>query len=346
MRAFVPVLILFALLLPSPPHLAAERIPSYQALVDAYRRDGEPQVREILATPRGTIATAVAAALAPAAGLTWEETRAAAMLHSEAALSALNAKDAGAADFHLDLAQRFLDRTVSLRPPQQDFAWRWYEAVPRLVRQLGDPALAARLVHYWEAQATGIVARTKYRNGLAIESRGAREIRTEGPGITGSFVRSGMEARWLVPAAREYEEALKEDPSLLAAALHLGRVRMLQGQRPAAAALFQSALSDVDPVVGYLAALFLGSIQERAGRFTAAEAQYRDAVARVPTGQSAPLALAEVLSRTGRESEAREALAARLLKPGTTVVEPMWVYGPPDEEPGTRFDLLRMEVRR
>jgi tetratricopeptide (TPR) repeat protein len=136
---------------------------------------------------------------------------------------------------------------------------------------------------------------------------------------------------------------LQQDPSLHAAALHLGRIRMLQGQRLEAATLFRSALASVDPSVAYLAALFLGSLEEREERFGEAEAFYRDAVRRVPYGQAAPLALAQLLSRTGREVEARQVLAARL-QTRTVIVEPMWAYGPPDEDPATQIDLLRMEV--
>jgi tetratricopeptide (TPR) repeat protein len=118
---------------------------------------------------------------------------------------------------------------------------------------------------------------------------------------------------------------------------------MLQGNAIEAAALFRSALTDVDPAVRYLASLFLGTLEERDQHVDAAEKLYREALNYVPYGQSAPLALSELLSRTGREADARRVLAARLLRINTEVLEPFWAYGPEDV-PATRFDLLRVEV--
>ena len=140
-----------------------------------------------------------------------------------------------------------------------------------------------------------------------------------------------------------FAAALREDPSLHAAALHLGRLRMLQKQRLEAATLFRSALADTTPAVAYLAALFLGSLEEREGQFEAAERLYRSAVERIPHGQSAPLALAQLLTRTGRDHEARQVLAAHMMRPGAVLVEPMWVFGSP-ANPEIQLDLLRLEV--
>jgi tetratricopeptide (TPR) repeat protein len=151
---------------------------------------------------------------------------------------------------------------------------------------------------------------------------------------------------YLIPAAEAFADALKQDPKLGCAAVHLGRIRMLQGQREEAASLLRTALEDVDPGVSYLAALFLGSIHERNDEFDEAEKQYRNALRRIPWGQSAPLALAELLSRTGRESESRSIVAEHFRLIGTgTIVEPLWTFTAlPGDDVGTRFDLLRMEV--
>jgi hypothetical protein len=118
---------------------------------------------------------------------------------------------------------------------------------------------------------------------------------------------------------------------------------MLQENSGEAAAFFRAALTDVDPAVRYLAALFLGTLEERDRHFDAAEKLYRDAVRYLPYGQSAPLALSELLSRTGREADARRVLSTRLLRMNAEVLEPFWAYGP-EEVPATRFDLLRVEV--
>jgi tetratricopeptide (TPR) repeat protein len=213
------------------------------------------------------------------------------------------------------------------------------------VDALGGRGTRKRLDEYAWSKWGHDAARAQFVRGLGLEYRGAREGRILAPGESATFSRGDGREVYFVPAAAAFSEALKEDPELLAAALHLGRLRMLDGHRDEAAALFRSALADADPSVAYLGALFLGSLEERAERFDDAERLYRDALTRVPYGQSAPLALAELLSRTGREAEARKALADRLLRVDASVIEPLWTYvTTPDQEIGTRFDLLRMEV--
>jgi tetratricopeptide (TPR) repeat protein len=315
----------------------------YHALVDAYRKDGAPQVEQLLAVSRQEADRAVTSALSSSSGWPWEDIRAAAMLHTEAGLRGQKNKDSRGAEFHVTLAQKLLDRVVELSRPQKDYAIRWYDVVPRMLRTLGGGGLGTRLQAYGESKWGRDPARASYTRGLGFEATAAREGVIPEPGETSLFSGSTRVEAYLVPASEAFADALKQDPELHCAALHLGRVRLLQGQRDEAAVLFRIALDDVDPAVAYLAALFLGSIEERNERFDAAEKLYSDALRRIPWGQSAPLALSELLSRTGRGREAREVLAGRFKLAG--IVEPLWGYAAnPAEELGTRFDLLRMEV--
>jgi hypothetical protein len=341
----VVVLAALVLLLSHPATLqqATETATAYRSLVDQYRRIGMTEIARMLTMPRDAIEASAGAALSPASGWTWEDLRGAAMLHTDAALRALGSKDRSAALLHLALAERLLDRTVSLSRPQEDFVWRWYAAMPQRIKSLGGSGIENRLDAYAQNRWGQNRARMLYLRALEFEWRGANEARFVSPGQSMLSMRNQAQGTW-TGAATALVEALKEDPSLHAAALHLGRIRMLQGQPLEATRLFRSALVSVDPAVAYLAALFLGSLEEREERFAEAEALYRDALARIPYGQAAPLALAQLLSRIGREAEARGVLAARLLRPQTFVVEPMWAYGPPDEDPATQIDLLRMEV--
>ena len=325
------------------PEQATQTAPTYRSLVDGYRRIGTTEIEQTLNAPRDVTEAAVDAALSPASGWTWEDLRGAAMLHTDAAVRALASRDGAATEFHLTAARRLLERTESLSPPQKDFVWRWYAAVPQRVKSLGGSGIENRLDAYAFNRWGQNRARMLYLRGLEFEWRGANEARVVSPGQAMLSMRNRAQGTW-TGAATALVEALKEDPSLHAAALHLGRIRMLQGQPLEAIRLFRSALGSVDPAVAYLAALFLGSLDEREERFAEAEALYRDALARIPYGQAAPLALAQLLSRTGREAEARDILAAGLLRPRAFVVEPMWAYGPPDEDPATQIDLLRMEV--
>jgi tetratricopeptide (TPR) repeat protein len=265
------------------------------------------------------------------------------MLHSEVALRALRSNDERATDVHLSLARRLLDRTVRLSRPQKDFAWRWDMAIPSAVERLGGREIALRLKADAQERWVHDTGRQAFLRGLILERHGARMARDMVVGESRNSAPAKLRGAWS-EAAIFFVSALREDPSLRAAALHLGRLRMLQGQRVEAATLFRSALVDTTPAVAYLAALFLGSLEQREGRFDAAERLYRAAVARIPLGQSAPLALAELLCRTGREPEARDVLAAHVLRPGAALVEPMWAFGPPFENPGVQIDLLRLEV--
>jgi tetratricopeptide (TPR) repeat protein len=343
MRTLVLAALVLLPLVPPAPQQAGQIPLAYRALVDAYRSNGSAEVEQAGNATQEAMEAAVNAARSADSGWTWEELRGAAMLHSEVALRALQSHDVRAADVHLQLAQRLLDRTVSLSPAQEDFAWRWYMVMPPTIGRFGGRELAKRLEEYASAKWSRNLARQAFFRGLTLERRGAREPRIAAPGESMASTGAKLRGIWLA-AATHFAEALREDSSLRAAALHLGRLRMLHGQRVEAATLFRSALGDSNPAVAYLAALFLGSLEERDERYDAAEALYRRAVARIPHGQSAWLALAEVLSRTGREREAREALAAHVLRQGALLIEPLWAYGPPGEDPAVQIDLLRMEV--
>ena len=145
-------------------------------------------------------------------------------------------------------------------------------------------------------------------------------------------------------AATSFEQALRLDPSLHTAALHLGRARLLQGFLDKARQNLDVATHSALPSERYLALLFLGAIAEQAGRLDEAEARYRAAVSEFKWGQSGPLALARLLSRTNREQDAREVIAAFLVGGGPTM-EPLWTFiARPEQEALSLLDLLRDEI--
>ncbi len=314
---------------------------SYRALVQSYRELGGTEINALRAMSRDAVAAAVDQAISRASSWPWEELRAAAMLHSEACVTATD--KGSTCEFQIMQAERLLERTIGLSPRQEDFAWRWYHVMPRVLDSVGQKSLA-RGIDTQAAQKWHLdLARAAYLQGLELESKASHEpseLRTTGPN---AYDKAGARAGYFVRAGELFARTLEQRPDLTIAALHLGRIRMLQGNGSEARALFQSALTDVDPSVRYLAALFLGSLEEREGGFGAAEKLYRDALEYMPYGQSAPLALSELLSRTGREAEARSALTARVLRMNAQVVEPFWAYGP-DGDTATEFDLLRVEV--
>ena len=114
-------------------------------------------------------------------------------------------------------------------------------------------------------------------------------------------------------AAGFYEEALRRDGSLHEAALHLGRSRLLLGELADARRWLEAATQSPLASDRYLAFLYLGSMEEQDGRFDQAEARYRAAMSAFAWGQSGPLALARLLSRTNRAAESR-AVTKRMLE--------------------------------
>src|SRR5215204_146914 len=318
----------------------------YRTLVDEYRRNGTPQVIELLAMSPEAVRTALTSAIAGDSAWAWEETRAAAVLHTDAILHLLRAGSTSGVDMHLDAAQRLLTRTMTLQPRQEDFAWRWYLLVPELLKALDARKFSPPLSHYAAIRWPPKYARGLLLHGISLEFMGNVEGRVPRPGDSALFLSAHSQSSWFAAATDAYSSALRMNPTLHAARLHLGRIRMVQGQRTEAASLLEEALTAEDPTVVYLAALFLGSIEEREDRFTAAEAFYTQANAVWPHGQAGSLALSQLLSRTGRDREARTVLAGRLTS-GTRPIEPMWSYAAkPSDELATRFDMLRAEVWR
>src|SRR5579871_3434428 len=101
----------------------------------------------------------------------------------------------------------------------------------------------------------------------------------------------------------EYRHALEQDPTLDEAHLRLGRMLHLVGQNVEARVELTRALESDVPghrsFVTYLAALFLGEIEEESGEMPAAIAHYREGVNAFPLGHMGHLMLGQALVRSG-----------------------------------------------
>jgi tetratricopeptide (TPR) repeat protein len=111
--------------------------------------------------------------------------------------------------------------------------------------------------------------------------------------------------------------------------LRLGRVLSQLGNRQQAHTHLQQALDGTaaDPPLHYLAALFLGSLEEEAGRLDRAAALYERAAERFPSAPSAQLARSQLARRQGDGDAAQRALEPLLRTSdpqGTT--DPWWHY--------------------
>jgi predicted Zn-dependent protease len=125
-------------------------------------------------------------------------------------------------------------------------------------------------------------------------------------------------------------------------------VQALRGNYDAAAKLLQPlAASTADVDTAYLATMFLGALHDRRGRHNEATQMYRRAVDRIPTAQSAYLALSEALQRLGRGDESREVLVNLFQRPAEARTEPWWWYlAEPVGDARRRMDALRESVRK
>ncbi len=152
----------------------------------------------------------------------------------------------------------------------------------------------------------------------------------------------------LLAAARRAGAALRVSPAAPEAALRLARVRMLLGQG-------ESVREQLTDFVGrdwvplahaYLGRLLLGRLHLEAGETAEAEGWFRDAIALLPEGQAARVALGRVLEGQGDRRGAAAVLEPVLRGAGGAAIDPWVDYllglgnGPELRE------ALRREVRR
>jgi len=334
------------------PQTRERSVAAYRAAVNDYREYGTRGVTALQEFSDTEVSGALDLALAPAQreAWTWEDVRAAIVLHTEATADDVQARRMPRVRAHLDAGARLVVELVRRRPEQKHFVDRWRTVTGALLRRYGASALGDVLVRRLDqslfVQPSEALARKHFDDGVQWELKGGVqgvELSAQ-PGF-GIGDENGLPSRFWIPAAREYLEAIRADATLLQAWLHLGRIRMLEGKLDEAVGHFDKAADAVDPRVRYLARLFSGSVMERRGRYGDAEARYRDAIAQYPWGQSGPLALAQIMSRTGREAEARATVLERLNR-HERIVEPLWtyVYDAPENELASLFDELRVEV--
>jgi tetratricopeptide (TPR) repeat protein len=331
------------------PAAAAQPIP-YRQVVDRYRTNPNDGVERMLALSEAERKAGIEQALSAsgADAWTWEEVAAAAMMHTDAGFYFLSRKEPGIP--HLADAERLLSWGLLTFPGHGAFVRRWYTTVQSIVADSGDGTNARWLSDKYKDRIQRTPQRAKaleaYHRGVFAEYDGCQK--GEFLTITG-LTESGanLVQKYFVPAARELSTALTLEPELLEADLHLGRIRMLEGRDADAVPLLERASASKTRSVSYLAKLFLGAFAERAARWTDAETLYREALRISPAGQSASIALAQLLDRRGRAAEGARVLAELLARPETRLIEPWSVYF--DEagvENAMKIRLIRSEVIR
>jgi tetratricopeptide (TPR) repeat protein len=120
---------------------------------------------------------------------------------------------------------------------------------------------------------------------------------------------SGKQRDLWEDAQRTFEEALLADPELHEARLRLGRVLMRLGKIENARACFEAvAAKDAEDAVTFLARMFLGRVEQDAGRLAEAEKEYVAALELKPASQPATVAVSHVRQLQGDTEGARAVL--------------------------------------
>jgi tetratricopeptide (TPR) repeat protein len=279
---------------------------------------------------------------------------AAVMLHTDRAFAM---SDRGDPDAEAEIA--LPPRIVEVMPEERRrlFEPRWVRAVALHLGQEGRWELALGLLdpatRRYEtdpllllAQGALLEARSRLDNDSAptpdrVNAAGVRQRGERRPG--------GDEKKLQQEAEKSFRRALAVQPDLHHARVRLGRVLALQDRLDEAARELQAVVAaTTDTRELYFAHLFLGFARERAGQPGAAADEYERAVAALPDGQAASVALSHALHRTGRWSASVGALQAGVARAGRRqLVDPWWPYvAGQSEDAGLLLNELRAEVTR
>jgi tetratricopeptide (TPR) repeat protein len=306
--------------------------PAYEAVVGRYLSgDRQGAVAEMVHWPEGRVrgeTSALAAlwrkaqACRPcAASRAWEQmpARAALMLHSDCAQ---RARRDGTPPRLQEAVAVEIARMLKDDPTHRAFARRWYEAMAGLAqgenrwgealdwaeRGLRDFPKSAEMLLVLGSIEETVGAPASFRvtdealidpdtqdDGEVYNTRGRSEL------LHRREVRGHLER-----AQRALRSAAAADPSRLEPRLRLGRVAWRLGEAAEARSTLEDVLArEPDAATAFLAHLFLGRLDEDAGRLDAAARSYEAALALDPRSQSARLALSHVRLRGGDAPGAR-----------------------------------------
>ncbi len=131
----------------------------------------------------------------------------------------------------------------------------------------------------------------------------------------------------LTKARRAFDRALRLDPDSAETQIRLAHLDILEGNDTAAATRLVPIVvrTDLGARLSYLARLFLGDTWARAGRIDEARALLEQAIALVPSGQSAHVALVRVVRTSGDHDQA-SALLHRMMNAPVKPDDPMIGY--------------------
>jgi len=250
----------------------------------------------------------------------------AAAMHTEAAFRPLTLTSPRSSAHHLDLATQLIEKGQAVKgrlarplpksplwPVTGEFRRLWYVSVITALEATGQLGPATK----YSDQARELYpkdADVLLLSAIGEEMRAS--ARTEG-------LADGDRRESLEHAERYLRDAVAANPDRLEAQLRLGRVLYLRHD-PAARDVLLRVTESPDARLRYLSALFLGAAWDAAHDGDAARTWYTKAVATLPNGQAAVLALSEYRYRTGDLKGAVAVLPAAV--GDRSAADPWWTY--------------------
>jgi tetratricopeptide (TPR) repeat protein len=254
------------------------------------------------------------------------------LMHTEIAIG-LVVESPDAAVAHLRLAEVLLvglaenSRSAALesRSPTGGFMWRWYALAASIFLSQTDTTRAIPFVERGQQlvpdsavlhMMVGIVNEIDAITADPDDEAGERRS---------AALRTSRERR--EAAGEAFRRALKLDPSLTVARLHLGRVLyLLDKTTEARSELLRARQGATDTTDEYLAALFLGAVYQRTRDFAAARTAFEHALAVAPDRQTPYVALAHLEDLAGRPERARAVVAEFVARTTRSDDDEWWAY--------------------
>jgi tetratricopeptide (TPR) repeat protein len=321
----------------------------------------ERRLRDEMTTLRALCEKARACRRCPAADR-WEKTpvRAALMLHSD---GAQRARRDGQSPVLQESAAAEVARLMKDDPLHHGFARRWYEAMASLAeaetrwaealawaeRGLQDfpDSVEMRLVQASIEETQGVLELTQGASGAALERRDESLVDPNTRRSRAEFLhRRDVRGRF-ERAHGALLAAIAVDASLHEPRLRLGRVAWRLGEAAEARSVLKDVLArEPDARTAFLAHLFLGRLDEDAGRLDQAMGSYEAALALDPRSQSARVALSHLRLRRGDASGARAEIQKTVGSAGRRPQpDAFWLYPwGPSVGVEDRLEALRREA--
>jgi len=244
------------------------------------------------------------------------------MLHTDAVLAAAAQERDAAACFHLVTAARMVEYVSYMVPDTRRHPFSrgtWYVNVTRALNGLwGWNVEESLLKELAQVMGVGSVSEASERVVSSVEQEqpgvGSQLMLAVASLEDGTAQTDRRERDFAEPARRHdslnrarvqqaehfYQRALEMDPTLLEGRLRLGALLVETGSPSAAQIELRQVLSETkDARQIYLAYLFLGQIEEQAGRIDQAVGLYLRALAAWPQSQVARIALGNAQEKSG-----------------------------------------------